>query len=37
MNIDVKTSISKHGFGVQGTNKKISSKIYEQEVALQDI
>ncbi len=37
MNIDVKTSISKHGFGVQGTNKKIPSKIYEQEVSLQDI
>ncbi len=36
MDIDVKTSISKQGFGVQNIEKKIPCKKYELEVTLED-
>ncbi len=36
MDIDVKTNISAHGFGVQNIEKKIPSNKYEPQVALED-
>ncbi len=36
MYIDVKISISKHGFGVHSTKKKILGNKYEPKVAIED-
>ncbi len=36
MDIDVKTSISKHGYEVQSIEKKIPSNRYEPKVVLED-
>jgi hypothetical protein len=36
VDIDKKTSISKHGSGIQSIEKKIDGKIYEPEVAMED-
>jgi hypothetical protein len=36
MDTNVKTSISKHEFGVQSTKKKITANRYEPKVALED-
>jgi hypothetical protein len=36
MDTNVKTSISKHEFGVHSTKKKIATNIYEPKVALED-